>query len=182
MRQAVMTSPGTIEHRDVDAPAAGRGQVLLRIRRIGVCGSDVHVFKGEHPIVQPPLDQGHDAGVLLEGQRDVELVGPLLLEGLSGPIEGAHHRHPDVTVGIGGVGEEADEAGGDEEASDDDQPRVHRARSSQPSSTPCPDSALFIPSRIPEPPRKLSVTMITLENPRTATCSQRTSAEFGPRT
>lgn len=49
MRQAVMTSPGTIELRTVADAAAGPGQVLMRIQRIGVCGSDVHVNHGTHP-------------------------------------------------------------------------------------------------------------------------------------
>jgi threonine dehydrogenase-like Zn-dependent dehydrogenase len=40
MRRAVMTSPGTIELRTVADAAAGPGQVLMRIQRIGVCGSD----------------------------------------------------------------------------------------------------------------------------------------------
>lgn len=43
MRQAVMTSPGMIELRTVAEVTAGPGQVLMRIQRIGVCGSDVHV-------------------------------------------------------------------------------------------------------------------------------------------
>ena len=70
MRQAVMTAPGRIELRDVDAPRAGPGQVLLRIKRIGVCGSDVHVWHGRHPYTSYPVVQGHEfAGV-------IEAVGP----------------------------------------------------------------------------------------------------------
>ncbi|MDP6490581.1 MAG: alcohol dehydrogenase catalytic domain-containing protein [Kiritimatiellia bacterium] len=65
MRQAVMTAPGTIEFRDVDAPHPGPGQVRIRIERIGVCGSDIHVFHGKHPFVTYPLVQGHEyAGVI----------------------------------------------------------------------------------------------------------------------
>ena len=66
MRQAVMTSPGTIEHREVDAPAAGPGEVLLRIRRIGVCGSDVHVNHGTHPFTGYPVIQGHEFSASVE--------------------------------------------------------------------------------------------------------------------
>lgn len=60
MRQAIMTSPGKIELRAVAEPAAGPGQVLLRVRRIGVCGSDVHVNHGKHPFVDYPVVQGHE--------------------------------------------------------------------------------------------------------------------------
>jgi L-iditol 2-dehydrogenase/threonine 3-dehydrogenase len=60
-----MTSPGTIEFRDVDIPHPGSGQVRIRIERIGVCGSDIHVFHGKHPFVTYPLIQGHEyAGVI----------------------------------------------------------------------------------------------------------------------
>ena len=38
MKQAVMTEPGVIELRDVTAPVPGPCEVLLRIKRIGVCG------------------------------------------------------------------------------------------------------------------------------------------------
>jgi len=47
MRQAIMISPGEIEFRDIPKPEKpGTGEVLLKIQRIGVCGSDIHVFHG----------------------------------------------------------------------------------------------------------------------------------------
>jgi len=65
MRQAVMTAPGEIAFRDVEAPLPGAGQVQIRVQRIGVCGSDIHVFHGKHPFVTYPLIQGHEyAGVI----------------------------------------------------------------------------------------------------------------------
>jgi len=70
MRQVVMTSPGELEYRDAEVPRPGRGQVLLRIRRIGVCGSDVHVYHGTHPFTSYPVVQGH------EFSATVEAVGP----------------------------------------------------------------------------------------------------------
>lgn len=60
MRQAIMTSPGVIEFRDVEAPSPGIGEVLIRTRRIGVCGSDVHVYHGRHPYTSFPVVQGHE--------------------------------------------------------------------------------------------------------------------------
>lgn len=65
MRQAVMIEPGKIEMGEAEEPVAGPGQVRIRIQRIGVCGSDIHVFHGEHPFVTYPLIQGHEyAGVV----------------------------------------------------------------------------------------------------------------------
>ena len=44
--------------------------MLLRIQRIGVCGSDIHVFHGKHPYTSYPVVQGHEFSAL------VEAVGP----------------------------------------------------------------------------------------------------------
>ena len=66
MRQAIMTSPGKIELRSVADAKAGPGQVLMRIRRIGICGSDVHVNHGKHPFVDYPVVQGHEFSAVVE--------------------------------------------------------------------------------------------------------------------
>lgn len=66
MRQAVMTRPGAIEFRDVPPPVPGKGQVLIRVRRIGVCGSDVHVQHGKHPFTPYPVVQGHEFSGVIE--------------------------------------------------------------------------------------------------------------------
>jgi 2-desacetyl-2-hydroxyethyl bacteriochlorophyllide A dehydrogenase len=60
MRQAVMIRPEAIELREVPVPAAGPGEVLLSVRRIGVCGSDIHVWHGRHPFTSYPVVQGHE--------------------------------------------------------------------------------------------------------------------------
>lgn len=70
MRQIVMTKPGQLALTDVPLPAPGPGEVLLRIRRIGVCGSDIHVWHGKHPFTPYPVVQGH------EYSATVEAVGP----------------------------------------------------------------------------------------------------------
>jgi L-iditol 2-dehydrogenase len=70
MKQAIMTNPGKIELHDVPAPVPGRGEVLLRIQRIGVCGSDIHVYHGKHPLTSYPVVQGHEFSAVLEA------VGP----------------------------------------------------------------------------------------------------------
>ncbi|MBQ9008652.1 MAG: alcohol dehydrogenase catalytic domain-containing protein, partial [Clostridia bacterium] len=60
MRQQVMTEPRKIVFRTVEAPSAEPGRVLLRVRRIGVCGSDIHVYHGTHPFTAYPVTQGHE--------------------------------------------------------------------------------------------------------------------------
>lgn len=70
MRQAVMTEPGVIEFSEVDPPAPGPGQVLLRIKLIGVCGTDVHVNHGRHPFTPYPVIQGHEFSAVVEAVGD----------------------------------------------------------------------------------------------------------------
>ena len=72
MRQAIMVSPGKIELRDVPEPGQLKDdEVLLRIKRIGVCGSDIHVFHGKHPATPYPVVQGHEYSAIVEaiGQK-----------------------------------------------------------------------------------------------------------------
>jgi threonine dehydrogenase-like Zn-dependent dehydrogenase len=61
MRQAVMTAPGTIEIREVaDLTKVKDNEILLKIKRIGICGSDIHVNHGKHPFTKYPIVQGHE--------------------------------------------------------------------------------------------------------------------------
>lgn len=62
MKQAVMTQPGAIEIRTAAMPEPDDRDVLVRVERIGVCGSDVHVFHGLHPYTTYPVVQGHEVG------------------------------------------------------------------------------------------------------------------------
>ena len=71
MKQAIMTTPGVIEFNDVPAPGPlGPNEVLLQIQRIGVCGSDVHVFHGEHPATPYPVVQGHEYSAVIAAVGD----------------------------------------------------------------------------------------------------------------
>ncbi len=66
MRQAIMTEPGSIELRNVPEPTIDDGEILLRVQRIGVCGSDVHVNHGRHPFTSYPVVQGHEFSGVVE--------------------------------------------------------------------------------------------------------------------
>ena len=66
MKQAVMTSPGVIEFREVPAPEPAAGELLLRMKRIGVCGSDIHVYHGKHALTPFPVVQGHEVSGVVE--------------------------------------------------------------------------------------------------------------------
>lgn len=77
MLRATMTSPGKIEFTEVSKPAFGDHDVLLRIRRIGICGSDIHVYHGKHPYTSYPVVQGHEfCGEVAEVGRSVQSFRP----------------------------------------------------------------------------------------------------------
>jgi L-iditol 2-dehydrogenase len=67
MKQAVMTAPGQIQFCDVAQPVPGDDEVLMQTRRIGVCGSDIHVYHGLHPYTGYPVVQGHEVGGVVAG-------------------------------------------------------------------------------------------------------------------
>ena len=60
MTQQVMTAPKEITFREIPVPEPGPDQVLVKIKKIGVCGSDIHVYHGMHPYTSYPVTQGHE--------------------------------------------------------------------------------------------------------------------------
>jgi L-gulonate 5-dehydrogenase len=70
MRSAVVEGPHRIALRERDRPEPAAGEVQVRVRYAGICGSDVHILHGLNPFVVYPRVIGHE----LVGQ--VESVGP----------------------------------------------------------------------------------------------------------
>lgn len=60
MKSVVCAAPGELRLGRVPIPTAGEGEVLLRVRRIGVCGTDMHIFRGTQPFLQYPRVMGHE--------------------------------------------------------------------------------------------------------------------------
>ena len=72
MLQSIMTAPGKIEFRQIEKPKINADQILMQTKRIGVCGSDIHVFHGLHPYTSYPIVQGHEvSGVVAEVGENV---------------------------------------------------------------------------------------------------------------
>ena len=81
MKQAIMLNPGEIVFRDVPVPPVGSGQVKVKLLKIGVCGSDIHVWHGKHPYTSYPVVQGHEvsARVVETGEGVINVkVGDLV--------------------------------------------------------------------------------------------------------
>jgi len=75
MKQAYMPKAREILYREVDKPKPKKNEVLLKVSKIGICGSDLHVFEGKHPLVSFPLVQGHEfCGFVAEKGSDVKNI------------------------------------------------------------------------------------------------------------
>lgn len=60
MRAAVLRATGAVDVRDVDPPEPRPGEVLVELRAVGICGSDLHAFRGDHPFRKAPVILGHE--------------------------------------------------------------------------------------------------------------------------
>jgi threonine dehydrogenase-like Zn-dependent dehydrogenase len=60
MKGLVLDCPGEASIRQVEDPTPAQGEVLLQIRRIGLCGSDLNSFRGKNPMVSFPRIPGHE--------------------------------------------------------------------------------------------------------------------------
>ena len=65
MLQAKLVAPEKISLENVEIPTPGENEVLVKVKVCGICGSDIHSYKGKHPFVHPPIVLGHEfSGVI----------------------------------------------------------------------------------------------------------------------
>ena len=80
MRQAILVEPKHIEFKEVAEPKAAdltAHQVLVNIKRIGICGSEIHSYHGLHPATFYPVVQGHEySGVVMAVGSEVTICKP----------------------------------------------------------------------------------------------------------
>jgi 2-desacetyl-2-hydroxyethyl bacteriochlorophyllide A dehydrogenase len=60
MQAVVCLQPGQLALEDRPEPQPGAGEVLVDVRRIGICGTDYHIFEGSHPFLNYPRVIGHE--------------------------------------------------------------------------------------------------------------------------
>ena len=70
MRTLVCTTPGTFEYQDTERPVLTDGQTLLKINKIGICGTDLHAFEGSQPYFSYPRILGHELAAEIEEVGD----------------------------------------------------------------------------------------------------------------
>lgn len=67
MRALVCTSPGELAYEEITPPVSSPGRSIISIKKVCVCGTDIHAFEGTQPFFEYPRILGHElSGVLVE--------------------------------------------------------------------------------------------------------------------
>lgn len=74
MDVVVCREPGTLVIEQRPIPEPGPGEVLVRVKRVGMCGTDMHIFRGVQPYLSYPRVMGHEfSGEVVEAPEDSAL-------------------------------------------------------------------------------------------------------------
>lgn len=60
MKIAMMVDDGKIEIQDINDLSCENDDILIETKYAGICGSDIHAYKGNHPFRKPPVILGHE--------------------------------------------------------------------------------------------------------------------------
>ncbi len=67
MKTLICTTPGSFEYTEGEKPELKKGQSIIKVKRIGICGTDLHAFEGTQPFFSYPRILGHElAGELVD--------------------------------------------------------------------------------------------------------------------
>ncbi len=66
MKALIIKEPGQVDVIQVESPKPAVGQVLLKVKYIGFCGSDLTTYLGKNPMVQYPRIPGHEISAIIE--------------------------------------------------------------------------------------------------------------------
>ncbi|MEO4797372.1 zinc-binding alcohol dehydrogenase family protein [Bacteroides uniformis] len=66
MKAVQIMNPSEMRVVELDKPVVGAGEVLVRIKYVGFCGSDLNTFLGRNPMVKLPVIPGHEVGAVIE--------------------------------------------------------------------------------------------------------------------
>ena len=69
MKQVTLIKPYEFEERDVEIPILKKGELLVQIKNIGICGTDIHAFHGNQPYFTYPRVLGHElSGIIVDAK------------------------------------------------------------------------------------------------------------------
>lgn len=66
MKAIEITAPGVVNVVERPEPRVAPGEALLRVRRVGFCGTDLSSYRGVNPLVAYPRVPGHEIGAVIE--------------------------------------------------------------------------------------------------------------------
>ena len=67
MKTLICLEPGKFKYEDRPEPLLLQGNAIIKLKRIGICGTDLHAFEGTQPYFQYPRILGHElSGELVE--------------------------------------------------------------------------------------------------------------------
>ncbi len=66
MKTLICNEPGKLSLIERDVPTPAAGEVLIHIRRVGICGTDYHIYQGKHPFLEYPRVMGHELSGTVE--------------------------------------------------------------------------------------------------------------------
>lgn len=66
MLTVICEKPGSLVALEREIPIRGNGETLIRIKRVGVCGTDLHIFTGNQPYLEYPRVMGHEFSGIVE--------------------------------------------------------------------------------------------------------------------
>ncbi|MBE5997402.1 MAG: galactitol-1-phosphate 5-dehydrogenase [Lachnospiraceae bacterium] len=66
MKALVLTDASKLEYQDVAVPECAEDEVLVKIKAVAICGSDVHGYDGSSGRRRPPVIMGHEAAGVIE--------------------------------------------------------------------------------------------------------------------
>ena len=66
MKTVIIEQAGECKVIDREKPAAGRGEILVKLKYVGFCGSDLSTYIGKNPMVQYPRVPGHEISAEIE--------------------------------------------------------------------------------------------------------------------
>ncbi|MFP5233015.1 MAG: zinc-binding alcohol dehydrogenase family protein [Acidobacteriota bacterium] len=79
MKAIILAGPGRAQLAEMPKPSAAPGEALLKVRRVGLCGSDLNSFRGRNPMISFPRVPGHE---------------------IAATVEAIHGEHPRLRVGM----------------------------------------------------------------------------------
>ena len=80
MKAIVISNEGIVEIVERKKPEIRDGEVLIKIKYVGFCGSDLNTFLGRNPMVKLPVIPGHEIGAVVDtvGENVSKHIKPVM--------------------------------------------------------------------------------------------------------